>query len=107
MNSLDVFCGLCIVPSDSNSESSEVSDVEAYPGTHDSRMRFQKRTFSLKKRVPIPATVSIPPELHNAHNLNIQLNSSELFPSKFSFFICYFKMKIYRNVYCLLLEHCT
>lgn len=71
-----------LVPSDSNSESSEASDVEVYPGTHDSRMRFQKRTFSLKKRAPIPATVSLPPELHNTHNLNIQLNSSELFPSK-------------------------
>lgn len=71
------------VPSESNSESSEASDVEQYPGVHDTRhSRFQKRTFSLKKRVPIPASIPIPPELHNTHNLNIQLNSSELFTSK-------------------------
>lgn len=69
---------------DSNSESSEGSDVEQYPGQMpvESRHRFQKRTFSLKKRLPIPASIPIPPELHNTHNLNIQLNSSELFTSK-------------------------
>lgn len=59
-----------------------MSDVEQIQGMPDSRQRFQKRTFSLKKRVPIPASIPIPPELHNTHNLNIQLNSSELFTSK-------------------------
>lgn len=69
--------------SDSNSESSEISDVEHYTGTSDSRNRLsQKRSFSLKKRVPVPASVPIPPELHNTHNLNIHLNSSDLFSNK-------------------------
>lgn len=67
---------------DSNSESSEVSDVEQYQPLPDTRHRFQKGQYSLKKRLPIPASVPIPPELHNAHNLNIQLNSTDLFAAK-------------------------
>lgn len=72
------------VATDSNSESSEASDVEHYPtGTNENRSRFsQKRSFSLKKRVPIPAVVPIPPDLHNTHNLNIHLNSPDLFSNK-------------------------
>lgn len=73
-----------VVATDSNSESSEASDVEHYPtGTNENRSRFsQKRSFSLKKRVPIPAVVPIPPDLHNTHNLNIHLNSPDLFSNK-------------------------
>lgn len=68
---------------DSNSETSEASDMEHYTGTTDSRHRFsQKRSFSLKKRVPIPAVVPIPPELHNTHNLGIHLNSPDMFSPK-------------------------
>jgi glucocorticoid receptor DNA-binding factor 1 len=65
------------VGSESNSDSSEGSDAEqARTGTTDSRNRFsQKRSFSLKKRVPVS-------ELHNTHNLNIQLHSPDLFSIK-------------------------
>lgn len=72
------------VQSESNSDSSEGSDVDRFTSrTADSRHRFaQKRSFSLKKRLPIHATVPIPPELHNTHGLNIQLNSSEMFGGK-------------------------
>lgn len=72
----------------SESESSEPSEVaDQYTGPPDSRQRFQKRSFSLKKRllvpVPVPASMPVAPELHNAHNLNIQLNSADqLFSAK-------------------------
>lgn len=55
--------------------------MEPFTGTAD-RLRFSsKRSFSLKKRIPIPV-VPLPPELHNTHNLNIQLNSPDLFSGK-------------------------
>lgn len=50
-------------------------------GTAD-RLRFQKRSLSLKKRMPIPAVVPLPPELHNTHNMNIQLNSPDMYAGK-------------------------
>lgn len=65
-----------IVQSESNSDSSEASDIERFTttGAAESRHRFaQKRSFSLKKRLPIHAVVPLPPELHNTHGLNIDL----------------------------------
>jgi hypothetical protein len=72
-----VYTGTFLVGSESNSDSSEGSDAEQVrTGTTDSRNRFsQKRSFSLKKRVPVS-------ELHNTHNLNIQLHSPDLFSIK-------------------------
>ncbi|XP_065166513.1 rho GTPase-activating protein 190 isoform X5 [Atheta coriaria] len=69
------------IPSESNSDSSEASDPEPFVGTAD-RLRFQKRSLSLKKRMPIPAVVPLPPELHNTHNMNIQLNSPDMYAGK-------------------------
>ncbi|XP_018330563.1 rho GTPase-activating protein 190 [Agrilus planipennis] len=74
----DVETDKANVGTDSNSESSEVSDVEQFPSQTEPLHRFsQKRSFSLKKRVPVPVVVPVPPELHNTHNLN--LNSPDLF----------------------------
>lgn len=62
---------ICIlVGSESNSDSSEASD----------RIRFiQKGSFSLKKRT---TTSGLSSDIHNTHNLNIQLNSPDLFSIK-------------------------
>lgn len=61
-------------------DSSDGSDIERFAaGTADNRLKFvQKRSFSLKKRLPIHAVVPLPPELHNTHGLNIPFNP-ELF----------------------------
>lgn len=67
---------------ESGSDSSEASDVEPFIPTTESRHRLQKRSFSLKKRGLVPAVVPLPPELHNTHNLNIQLNSPDFYNTK-------------------------
>ncbi|KAK9758629.1 RhoGAP domain [Popillia japonica] len=67
-------------PSESNSETSDGSD-EQFVSTD--RQKFQqKRGASLKKRLPIPAMVTLPADLHNTLNLNIQLNSPDIFSGK-------------------------
>lgn len=71
---------MIIGPSESNSESSDASDEQF---VQMDRHKFsQKRSFSLKKRLPIPAVVTLPPDLHNTLNLNIQLNSPDIFSGK-------------------------
>lgn len=70
----------CLGPSESNSETSDGSD-EQFVSTD--RQKFQqKRGASLKKRLPIPAMVTLPADLHNTLNLNIQLNSPDIFSGK-------------------------
>ncbi|CAH1109193.1 unnamed protein product [Psylliodes chrysocephalus] len=64
------------VGSESNSESSDVSEAEQFPppSSSDLRMRFcQKRSLSLKKRMP---------DSVNSHHFNIQLNSMDLYQSQ-------------------------
>ncbi|XP_017768448.1 PREDICTED: rho GTPase-activating protein 190 isoform X5 [Nicrophorus vespilloides] len=72
-----------LVPTESNTDSSEGSENGHYTSTTD-RMRFGKqRSFSLKKRLHAAHGVGcIQQDLHNTHNLTMPLNSPDLFSSK-------------------------